>query len=90
MKTATYRNLDGSPRVVEYDENFPCLICKRPVIEASVGGTAVCPWCDTGKYRDGCTWDYRIAVYGQGHIMEPRFSDDALGCWHHRSRGAPQ
>lgn len=51
MKTATYKKLDGGEFTVEYDENAPCIICGEPVIEASVGGTAICPWCDMGKCR---------------------------------------
>jgi len=51
MKTATYRGLDGKDFTVEYDENAPCIVCGEPVIEASVGGTVVCPWCDMGICR---------------------------------------
>ena len=55
-KTAEYTNLDDTKRVVEYDSNTPCLMCGLPVEEASVGGTAICPWCDMGKHRDGKDW----------------------------------
>lgn len=51
MKTATYRRHGGETFTVEYDENAPCICCGFPVIEASVGGTAVCPWCDMGRPR---------------------------------------
>jgi len=51
MKTATYTDLDGEKRKIEYDEKAPCLICSEPVIEASMGGTSICPWCDMGKCR---------------------------------------
>lgn len=61
MKTATYRTSDG-PLVVEYDETYPCIICGLPVVEASVGGTAICPWCDCGYYRDGEKWAYADAT----------------------------
>jgi hypothetical protein len=45
---------DGAELVeVEYDENAPCRICDQPVMEASMGGIDVCPWCDTGYNRDG-------------------------------------
>lgn len=58
-KTATYISaIDHKPFDVEYDDDDPCIICKLPVIEASVGGTAVCPWCDCGYDRDGTKWDY--------------------------------
>lgn len=53
MKEATYTSLDGSKLTVEYDETAPCRMCGLPVIEASTGGTDVCPWCDCGVYRDG-------------------------------------
>jgi hypothetical protein len=53
MKTAIYPTTDGQDRVVEYDENSPCTCCGLPVIEASMGGPALCPWCDMGIYRDG-------------------------------------
>jgi hypothetical protein len=51
MKTATYRLLDGTDRKIEYDENAPCMVCGEPVIEASMGGTSLCPWCDCGNCR---------------------------------------
>jgi hypothetical protein len=27
------------------------MLCKFPVIGASVGGPAICPWCDCGQER---------------------------------------
>jgi len=51
MKTATYTKLDGENISIEYDENAPCRVCGYPVTEASMGGTDVCPWCDTGEER---------------------------------------
>ncbi len=39
------------PFEVEYDENAPCIICGEPVINASMGGTVICPSCDLGKCR---------------------------------------
>jgi len=59
MKTATYRGLDGKDFTVEYDETAPCIACGLPVVDASMGGTSLCPWCDCGQYRDGCDWAYR-------------------------------
>lgn len=53
MKKATYTNLDGKKFTIEYDENAPCWLCGKPVIEASTAGTVICPWCDTGHNRDG-------------------------------------
>jgi uncharacterized Zn finger protein (UPF0148 family) len=53
VKTATYRLLNGEPLVVEYDPEAPCTACGLPVVEASVGGTALCPWCDMGYNRRG-------------------------------------
>ena len=51
MKTATYTGLDGKPFSIQYDETAPCRICGYPVMDASMGGTDVCPWCDMGKER---------------------------------------
>lgn len=53
MKTARYRLLDGTDIEVKYDPETPCIACGLPVVEASVGGTALCPWCDMGVNRDG-------------------------------------
>ena len=53
MKKVTYPLRDGSKEMVEYDETAPCRVCGLPVIDASMGGTDLCPWCDMGKYRDG-------------------------------------
>ena len=78
MKSATYTLLDGSKRAIDYDENAPCVQCGLPVIEASVGGTAVCPWCDMGIYRDGCHWQWRVTEAG----LTPRFHKDG-GCYFH-------
>lgn len=52
MKKATYKTAEG-PIEVEYDPEAPCIWCGLPVFEASVGGTALCPWCDTGQDRQG-------------------------------------
>ena len=62
MRQATYTTLQGTPLVVEYDETMPCRICGQPVMEASMGGTDVCPWCDCGYHRDGTKWTYRDSV----------------------------
>lgn len=51
MKTARYTLLDGSPWEVQYDADAPCIGCGEPVCDASMGGTALCPWCDMGKCR---------------------------------------
>lgn len=51
MKTVKYLLVGGGEKVFEYDENAPCIICGEPVVEASVGGTAICPWCDMGICR---------------------------------------
>ena len=52
-KSATYRLFDGGSVIVSYDPDAPCASCGLPVLSASVGGTAICPWCDMGKNRDG-------------------------------------
>jgi hypothetical protein len=52
VKTATYyRSPGGEPFTVEYDETAPCVQCGLPVVTVSMGGTAVCPWCDLGQCR---------------------------------------
>lgn len=51
MKQVTYNLRGGGMATVEYDENAPCRICGEPVVEASMGGTDVCPWCDCGICR---------------------------------------
>jgi hypothetical protein len=56
MKKAKYTLIDGRILEVEYDETNPCRICGLPVMEASMGGIDVCPWCDCGNYRDGEKW----------------------------------
>jgi uncharacterized Zn finger protein (UPF0148 family) len=53
MKTATYTLIDGSKKTIEYDELAPCIACGLPVVEASMGGTNYCPWCDLGIDRTG-------------------------------------
>lgn len=51
MKTATYFTTDRGEIQVEYDENAPCIVCGEPVVAASMGGTAICSWCDCGRCR---------------------------------------
>lgn len=63
MPEATYTGLDGEKFTVTYDERAPCIVCNLPVVMASMGGTAVCPWCDVGVTRDGRKWtgdDFRM------------------------------
>ena len=48
---ATYPLVSGGTIEVEYDPEASCEVCGEPVISASVGGTTICPWCDTGKCR---------------------------------------
>jgi len=50
-KSATYNLIGGGSVTASYDPNAPCRICGFPVIEASIGGTDVCPWCDMGSLR---------------------------------------
>lgn len=58
-KTAMYNMQGGIKKEFEYDTDDPCLSCGQPVIAASVGGTAICPWCDMGVHRDGRKWTFR-------------------------------
>ena len=50
MKVAHY-TVQGEDVAVEYDEMAPCRVCGLSVTEASMGGTDVCPWCDSGERR---------------------------------------
>lgn len=75
---AHYRLLDGSEIDIEYDADAPCMACGLPVVEASMGGTALCPWCDTGYNRTGdrIAWpprkaspdEYRDALIALGRV----------------------
>lgn len=51
MKVTKYWTTKGEEIKVEYDETAPCKVCGEPVLEASMGGTDLCPWCDMGKCR---------------------------------------
>jgi len=62
MKKATYRGLDGKEMIVEYDPNAACISCGLSVVQASTGGTKICPWCDCGMYRNGEHWSIEDAV----------------------------
>lgn len=59
MKVAKYNGIDGELFEVSYDEEAPCRCCGLPVVEASMGGTDVCPWCDCGYYRDGSKIEFK-------------------------------
>ena len=72
-KTASYTLLDGTTHEVEYDPDAPCWMCGQPVVEASMGGTVVCPWCDCGMTRDGRRWT--LAECFDAHR---RFNDSRL------------
>ena len=45
------RKVKYGDKIVEYDEDTPCIICGEAVIGASMGGTAICGACDLGKCR---------------------------------------
>lgn len=62
MKVAIYKTLDSKDLKVEYDENAPCIVCGLPIENASMGGTAICPSCDCGKYRDGTEMTFKELV----------------------------
>lgn len=55
-KTVTYGKTS-----IEYDDEDPCIVCGEPVISASMGGPAICGWCDCGNCRYGC--GIKIFVY---------------------------
>jgi len=79
MKKATYTLLDGSKLIVDYDEAAPCRMCGLPVIEASVGGTDVCPWCDVGVYRDGIDISFMDMYAGRVKAKAALHSAPKLG-----------
>ena len=60
-QTADYTMAGGKVVRVEYDPNAACIMCGLPVVSASVGGTAICPWCDSGYNRDGTRWTFQQA-----------------------------
>ncbi len=66
MKTTTYTLTDGRRVTVEYDDQAPCRVCGLPVLDASTGGTDLCPWCDSGVYRDGEHWPARDVLNRSG------------------------
>ena len=73
MKTATYQTQEG-PKTFQYDPNYPCIICEHPVKDASMSGTAICPWCDLGLHRDGTPWNYRETMeFGKRAIEKSSF-----------------
>lgn len=77
MKEATYTLLDGTKQTVEYDPLAPCIGCGLPVIEASMGGTVLCPWCDTGYNRRGD----RIAKARMATPEEYKAACEAYRAW---------
>lgn len=52
----TYTKSDDTTFETVLDPNFLCIYCEQPVVEASMDGTAICPWCDCGVNRDGTKW----------------------------------
>lgn len=54
IRFANYRRFGGP--LVAYDAEAACWCCGEPVTAASIGGTAICPWCDCGMHRDGAKW----------------------------------
>ena len=78
MKTATYTGRDGKEFKVEYDPGAPCLSCGLPVVAASMAGTAVCPWCDCGVYRDGTHWSIQDAVSVERRKVKAKAIQESL------------
>jgi hypothetical protein len=56
---AEYARRDGTKLKVLYNPSALCIYCNEPVMAASMGGTIICPWCDSGYNRDGTKWTYR-------------------------------
>jgi len=63
---------------MEYDENAPCISCGLPVISASMGGTAVCSWCDSGVGRDGKQLSYKETIERQKRANESLAKNEAM------------
>lgn len=77
MNKATYILLDGSKLEVEYDPSALCISCGEPVIEASMCGTAICPWCDCGTHRDGRKWTFKeMMKFGENVRRNREGGDD--------------
>lgn len=51
LKSATYNLVGGGEITIPYDPNAPCRCCGQPVLNASMGGTDLCPTCDLGYRR---------------------------------------
>ena len=69
-----------------FDPDAPCFICELPVETASVGGTAICPACDSGRFRDGTphrSWEYRRIdpKRDAGSQDRKRFLQEAFKAW---------
>jgi hypothetical protein len=77
MKSATYRGLDGKDFTVEYDPNAPCVSCGQPVLAASMGGTAICCWCDCGRYRDGSVWETKDVLSPERRKAKARVIEES-------------
>lgn len=88
MKTATYRDMDGTPLIVEYDENAPCRLCAQPVLAASMGGTDICCWCDLGRCRHcGVSCGMLLKAELDGGRSLRRWREHVANC--QQSRQAP-
>jgi len=61
FKSITYTTKEGI-KTYMYDPNYPCIMCELPVVEASIGGTAVCQFCDIGVHRSSTPWTYKETI----------------------------
>lgn len=50
-RTVIYFQRMDEKAEIEYDDEAPCITCGELVVSASMGGTVICPWCDTGHCR---------------------------------------
>lgn len=96
IRTTSYTDLKGKKIPINYNDEAACISCGEPVISASMGGTAICPWCDTGRCRycgmqvftfkdeiDGGESKRKLRQHMAWHKKEkPKFNEELL--IHHR------
>ena len=42
---------DAVLMTISFDPDSPCEVCGEPVLNISMSGTHICPWCDSGVNR---------------------------------------
>jgi DNA-directed RNA polymerase subunit RPC12/RpoP len=63
--------IQAKPKIrVTYQGIPPCLWCGEPVNYLSMDGPLVCPYCDSGKNKDGSKWTLREYQVHLNHFKE--------------------